>query len=153
MLWTAPTGKASSCLFSWWFWKFFSFFFAKFLNKVWEKEYFTDRKASKLLAMFSSLKYKVNNCYELLLHGRPHLVCSRDDCEIFFSLNSLIKFEKRTILPIEKHLNSLQCFPVENTRLTIAMNCSYREGHILSVLVMMVKFFFIFFLAMFLNKV
>ena len=63
----------------------------------------------------------------------------------FFFLNSLIKFEKRTILPIEKHLNSLQCFPVENTRLTIAMNCSYREGHILSVLVMMVKFFFIFF--------
>ena len=33
------------------------------------------------------------------------------------------------------------------------MNCSYREVHILSVLVMMVKFFFSFFLAEFLSKV
>ena len=31
--------------------------------------------------------------------------------------------------------NSLQCFFVEITKLGIAMNCSYREGDILSMLV------------------
>ena len=55
---------------------------------------------------------------------------------VFFSLNSWIKFEKRTILDIWKDPNSLQCFCVEITKLGIAMNCSYREGDILSMLVM-----------------
>ena len=135
---------------------FFRCFLAKFLNKVWEKDYFTDMKASKFLAMLSSWNYKDSNCYELLLQRGPHPVGSRDDGEIFvfifFSLNSWIKFEKRIILPRWKNLNSFQCLPVEITELAIAMNCSYREGHILSVLVMMVKFFFYFFLVKFLNK-
>ena len=64
---------------------FFSFFLAKFLNKVWEKDYFTDMKASKFLAMLSSWNYKDSNCYELLLQRGSHPVCSRDDGEIFFS--------------------------------------------------------------------
>ena len=135
---------------------FFSFFLVKFLSKFWEKDYFTDMKASKFLAMLSSWNHKDSNCYELLLQRGPHPVCSRDDGEffffIFFSLNSWIKFEKRSILPIWKHLNSLQCFPVEITKIAIPMNCSYRGGHILCVLVMMVTFFFYFFLVKFLNK-
>ena len=39
------------------------------------------------------------------------------------------------------------------TKLGIAMNGSYREGDILSMLVMLVKFFFQFFFAKFFNKV
>ena len=126
----------------------FHFFIVKFLNKVWEKVYFTDMKASKFLAMPSSWNYKDSNCYELLLQGGhilSVLVMIVKFFFIFLSLNSWIKFEKRIILPRWKHLNSLQCFPVEITKLAIALNCSYREGHILSVLVMMVKFFFYFF--------
>ena len=57
---------------------FFSqFFFAKFLNKVWEKDYFGYMKGSKFIAV------------------------------LFFEI----------------------------TKLGIAMNCSYREGDILSMLV------------------
>ena len=44
-------------------------------------------------------------------------------------------FEKRTILDIWKDPNSLQCFLFEITKLGIAMNCSYKEGDILSMLV------------------
>ena len=63
---------------------FFYFSVDKFLNKVWEKDYFTEMKASKFLAMLSSWNYKISNCSELLLQRGPHPVCSRDDGEIFF---------------------------------------------------------------------
>ena len=70
---------------------FFYFFLVKFFNKFWEKDYFTEMKASKLFPMLSSWNYRVSNSYELLLQRGPHPVCSRDDGEIFF-LFFLVKF-------------------------------------------------------------
>ena len=64
---------------------FFYFFLVKFLIKFWEKDYFTEMKASKLFPMLSSWNYIDSNCYELLLQRGPHPVCSRDDGEICFS--------------------------------------------------------------------
>ena len=117
---------------------FFRFFFAMFLNKVWEKEYFTDIKASKFLAMLSSWNTKLAiamNCSYREGRILSILVMMVKFLFHFFSVNSWIMFEKRTILDIWKDPNSLQCFFVEIAKLGIAMSCSYREGHILSMLV------------------
>ena len=109
------------------------------MNKVWEKDYFGFMEGSEFIAVLCSGNYKVSNCYEVLLKGMAYPIYARDLGEFFFrvlfSLNSWIKFEKRTILDILKDPNSLQCFFVEITKLGIAMNCSYREGDILSMLV------------------
>ena len=109
------------------------------MNKVWEKDYFAYIKESEFIAVLCSGNYKVSNCYEVLLKGMACPIYARDVGEIFFSvffsLNSWIMFEKRTILDIWKDPNSLQCFLFEITKLGIAMNCSYKEGDILSMLV------------------
>ena len=44
---------------------FFSFFFAIFLNKIWEKEYFGDMKGSKFIAvLFEITKLAIAmNCF------------------------------------------------------------------------------------------
>ena len=109
------------------------------MNKVWEKDYFGYMNGSEVIAVLCSGNYKVSNCYEVLLKGMAYPIYARDVGEIFFSvffsLHSWKKFEKRTILDIWKDPNSLQCFLFEITKLGIAMNCSYKEGDILSMLV------------------
>ena len=57
---------------------FFSVFFAKFLNKVWEKDYFEYLKESKFIAVLFIWNYKVRNCYELLSPGRRHPIYARE---------------------------------------------------------------------------
>ena len=58
---------------------FFSgFIFAKFVNKVWEKDYFGYMKGSKFIAVLFCWNYKVRNCYELLLQGRRHPIYARE---------------------------------------------------------------------------
>ena len=57
---------------------FSGFILAKFLNKVWEKDYFGYMKGSKFIAVLFSWNYKVRNCYELLLQGRLHPIYARE---------------------------------------------------------------------------
>ena len=57
---------------------FFQPFFDKFLNKVWEKDYFEYMKGSKFIAVLFFWNYKVRNCYELLLQGRQHPIYARE---------------------------------------------------------------------------
>ena len=51
--------------------------FAKFLHKVWKKNYFGDMKGSKFIAVLFSWNYKVSKYYELLLKGMPHPIRAR----------------------------------------------------------------------------
>ena len=61
-------------------------------------------KGSEFIAVLCSGNYKVSNCYEVLLKGMAYPIYARDVGGNFFlsifSLNSCIKFEKRTILDI-----------------------------------------------------
>ena len=85
------------------------------------------------------------NCFYRECHILSVLVIYVNFSFYFFSLNSWIKFEERILLEIWTDPNSLQCFAVKITKLAIAMNCFYREWHILSVLVIYVNFSFYFF--------